>query len=560
MSLTSAMMVGFTGITANQTTVDTVGHNIANANTTAFKVDRALFETLMYRTVHEGSAPTSESGGTLPYQTGSGVGVAASQSDFGQGSIQPTGFQSDLAIDGEGFFVLESSKGEQVYSRAGAFSLDAIQTMVALNGDALQVFAADADGNISTDSLTNLVIPLGTASAAIATSEVVMDGQLDAGADPAATGAVLESQALVTAAGNAATGTTALADLVDENGVSLFAAGDTLTINARKGPAGALPAETFVVGTDGSTLDDLATYLTQVFRIDIDPTTGPGAGVTVTDGKLVVTSNPGDVNALELSSSAIQNTGSLAGSPFSFTQTMAASGEGTSTSFEAYDSLGNSVGVRLRAVMESRGPTGTTWRYYAESKGEALPAQLLGTGTISFDANGQFVAATNNTLSLDRSAAGATSPLTFTLDFSGLTAVASPDGESELLMASSDGKPAGVMTGYQISADGIVTATYDNTMTEVLGQVALATFTNPEGLVAKSENRFQEGPNSGDATLVAPQEANAGALRTHALEESNVEITREFINLIKAQTGVTAASRVVRTADQMLQQLLLLAR
>ena len=274
----------------------------------------------------------------------------------------------------------------------------------------------------------------------------------------------------------------------------------------------------------------------------------------------MVTSNPGDVNAIELSPSAIQNTGSLAGSPFTFTQTTAATGEGTSTSFEAYDSLGNPVGVRVRAVLESRGPTGTTWRYYAESKGEALPAELLGTGTISFDANGQFVAATNNTFSLERSAAGATSPLTFTLDLSDLTGVASPDGESELVMARSDGRPAGVMTGYEISSDGIVTATYDNTVTEVRGQVALATFTNPEGLIAESENRFQEGPNSGTATLLAPEEANAGAIRTHSLEESNVEITREFINLISAQTGVTSASRVVRAADDMLQQLLLLGR
>ena len=278
MSLSSAMMVGFTGITANQTTVDTVGHNIANANTTAFKSDRTLFETLMYRTVHGGSAPTGDTGGTLPYQTGFGAKVAAIQSDFRQGSLQPTGIQSDLAIDGEGFFVVESGNGELAYTRAGAFSLDATQTMVATNGDALQVYAADADGNINTGSLTDLVIPLGSASTAIATSEVVMDGQLDAAADLAVTGAVLASQALLTSGGNSATGGTNLTDLISEDGVSLFADGDTLTINARKGPSGALPAETFVVGTDGRTLDDLATYLTQVLRIDTDPTTGGDAG------------------------------------------------------------------------------------------------------------------------------------------------------------------------------------------------------------------------------------------------------------------------------------------
>ena len=127
-------------------------------------------------------------------------------------------------------------------------------------------------------------------------------------------------------------------------------------------------------------------------------------------------------------------------------------------------------------------------------------------------------------------------------------------------MASQDGAPAGVMTGYGIDRDGIVTATYSNQQTQVLGQIALAKFTNNEGLIAVSENTFTVGPNSGDAAVVAPGTSAAGAIVSGGLEQSNVEIAREFINLIAAQTGISSASRVVRVADDLLQELLLLAR
>jgi flagellar hook protein FlgE len=185
---------------------------------------------------------------------------------------------------------------------------------------------------------------------------------------------------------------------------------------------------------------------------------------------------------------------------------------------------------------------------------------VLGTGTLTFDANGQFVGATGTDLTIDRAGVGSASPLAFRLDFSGATGLASTDGSSELVMASQNGAPAGILTGYSIDPDGIVTVTYSNQLTEVIAQVALATFRNNEGLVALSENTFTVGPNSGVADIVAPLTASAGAIRSGALEESNVEIAREFITLISAATGISSSSRVVRTADELLQELLLLAR
>ena len=566
MSLTSAMLTGFTGIDTNSVAVDTVGNNLANLNTTAFKGQRALFETLLSRTLSEGEAPSDTGGGTLPRQIGLGATVASLQRDFRQGGFDNTGFQSDLAIDGNGFFILEAPNGDQVYTRDGAYRLDATQTLVSADGAFVQVFPADSTGAIDTSTLSNLVIPLGSASEAVVTTEVIMDGRLDSSSPIAALEAVATSQALLAGAGAPATASSALTSLVDANGLPLFAAGDVLSINGSKGGI-ATEASTFVVGTTGSTLADLASFLEAVLGINTDPATGGAPGVTVSDGSvhpagaLVITSNRGDINAVELDASSIVNTTGAVASPFSFSTVSPVLGSrGVTTSFLVFDSLGNQVDVRLRGVLESKSDTGTVWRFFAESINDTDLSPVLGTGTLTFDANGQFVAATGTDFSIDRAGVGSATPLAFTLDFSSLTALASLDGTSELVMASQDGAPAGIMTGYSIGRDGVVTAAFSNQQTRVLGQVALATFPNEEGLVALSDNTFTLGPNSGDVTILAPQTGRGGAVVAGALEQSNVQIAREFINLISASTGVSSASRVVRAADDLLQELLLLAR
>jgi len=559
------MVVGFTGIDSNSVSVNTVGDNLANLNTTAFKFQRTLLETLQYRTISEGEAPDSDSGGTLPRQVGLGSTVGSIQRNFEQGSLQSTGFQSDLALDGDGFFILERTTGERVYTRDGAFDLDATQTLVSAGGAPVQVFLADEEGNIATGALSDLVIPIGTASRAIPTTEVLMDGRLDSATNVASAGAVVISAPPLTAGGSPATAATALTDLVSAEGLPLLAAGDVLTVNGTRGGI-AVAESTFVVGTTGSTLGDFATFLEGALGINTAPTTGGAPGVTVSDGSdapagsLVIRSNLGEVNAVELDAGSVTNTTGQVTSPFTFATATPAVGEGVMTSFRVFDSLGNPVDVRVRMALESKSETGITWRFYAESVDDSDLSSVLGTGLLTFDANGQFVGATGTDLTIDRDGIGSASPLSFRLDFSGATGLASTDGSSELVMASQDGAPAGILTGYSIDPEGIVTVTYSNQLTEVIAQIALATFRNNEGLVALSENTFTVGPNSGDADIVAPLTASAGAIRSGALEESNVEIAREFITLISAATGISSSSRVVRTADELLQELLLLAR
>lgn len=565
MSLTGAMLTGFTGIQSNSIAVDVVGDNLANLNTTAFKGQRTLFETLFYQTLSEGEAPGDSTGGENPEQVGRGSIVATIQRNFGQGNIEATAFPSDLAVEGEGLFILAGPDGTPAYTRDGAFRLDATQTLAAANGGPLQVFPADGAGIIDTGTLSDLVIPLGSTGPAVATTEVDMNGQLNSNTNVASAGAVVTSQPLLTGGGAPATSSTALADLVNANGLPLFADGDELAINADKGGL-AIPESTFIVGTTGSTLGDLAAHLETVLGINTDPATGGTPGVSIGDGAgfpagaLVVQSNFGEINAVELDAGSIVNRSGVVPSPVTFSTVEPAVGEGVTTSFQVFDSLGAPADVRLRAVLESKSDAGTTWRFYAESIDDTDLSPVLGTGTITFDANGQFVASTGTQISLDRAGTGAGTPLNFALDFSPLTGLASADGQSQLVMASQNGAPAGIMTGYSIDESGVVTAAYSNQQTQVLGQVALATFTNTQGLIALSENLFVPGVNSGAPNVIAPRTGVAGSIRAGALEQSNVEIAREFVSLIQSSTGISSAGRVVRVADDLLQELLLIVR
>lgn len=559
MTLSSAMLTGFSGIKSNQFTVDTVGNNLANLNTTAFKGDRTLFETLLYQDIDEGSGPEDVTGGRLPTQIGFGSRLSDIQRSFLQGNIEGTAFPDDLAIDGEGLFVVNNAAGEQRYTRDGSFRLDESQTLVSASGDRVQVFQANADNTIDANTLGDLTVPLGSSSAPQQTAMVQLDGHLDAGTGLATTGAVVSSQPLVTAGGTAASGATRLVDLVDANGISVFEDGDALSITGRKGGIDANET-TFAVAT-GTTLDDLASHLRRVYGINTDVDPVGSAGVAIENGTLVLRSNPGETNAIQLDEASIRNTTRITDPPFAFLTVEEPVGEAVSpSSFNVYDSLGNTAEVRLRYALESRSDAGTTWRFYAESLDDSDLSPVIGTGTVSFDTNGRFIASTGTNLTIDRADSGSNTPINFDLDFTQLSGHSNPDGESQVVMDEQDGHEAGIMIGYRVERDGTVIGSFDNNEEITLGQIALALFTNQEGLVGESDNLFREGPGSGAPTILQPLTNIAGSIRSQSLERSNVEISREFINLISASTGIQSASRVVRTADQLLQQLLLIAR
>src|SRR5687768_9022349 len=179
MALTSTLFTGLSGLDVNQTRLNVVGNNIANVNTVAFKSSRALFKPQFYVTDSGGSPPGDEFGGTNPSQRGLGAQVAAIEKDWNNGAIEPTGKSTDLAIEGDGFFVIQGSN--QRFTRDGSFSLNAANQLVTTAGDFVQGFGVDADFNVIPGRLDNISIPLGAMTSARATENGWFKGNLKIG-------------------------------------------------------------------------------------------------------------------------------------------------------------------------------------------------------------------------------------------------------------------------------------------------------------------------------------------------------------------------------------------
>jgi flagellar hook protein FlgE len=129
-------------------------------------------------------------------------------------------------------------------------------------------------------------------------------------------------------------------------------------------------------------------------------------------------------------------------------------------------------------------------------------------------------------------------------------------GQSTQVASTQDGFPAGTLNTFAVGADGKIVGSYSNGQTHVLGQVAVATFNNPQGLSDQGSSLYAAGPSSGEAQIGIPGSLGAGTLQGAALEQSNVDLSSEFTNMIVASTGFSAASRVITTSNQLIQELL----
>ncbi|MHB1064503.1 MAG: flagellar hook protein FlgE [Georgenia sp.] len=172
---------GISSLRSHQTMLDVTGNNIANVNTTGFKAGRTQFSDTLSQVMMAAGAPQGAEGGTNPAQVGLGVQVSAITNDFGVGASQQTGRALDMMIDGDGFFVVRSGS-EQLYTRAGAFTLDAVGNLVTADGAKVQGWMADtATGAIDTNGpLTGITMPLTTTMPAKATTSVTFSGNLPA--------------------------------------------------------------------------------------------------------------------------------------------------------------------------------------------------------------------------------------------------------------------------------------------------------------------------------------------------------------------------------------------
>jgi flagellar hook protein FlgE len=196
MGLASALTTALTGMQAAETQVDVVGNNLANSQTVGFKSSEAAFATQFLQTQSLGSGPTATDGGTNPRQTGLGTRVAGLTPDFTQGTIEASSSPSDLAIQGDGFFMVQNTDGERLYTRNGQFKTNANNELVSLSGERVLGYGVDANYQLQRTTLVGLNIPLGSAATAQATQNVFLQGNLTPSGDIADTAGVIQSGVL----------------------------------------------------------------------------------------------------------------------------------------------------------------------------------------------------------------------------------------------------------------------------------------------------------------------------------------------------------------------------
>lgn len=238
-----------------------------------------------------------------------------------------------------------------------------------------------------------------------------------------------------------------------------------------------------------------------------------------------------------------------------------AEGQSANMSITVYDSLGTPRPVNLTFVFEGSSANGpNTWRYFAESPDDTNQDRVVGSGTIVFNASGQFVTTGKKdelvTIDLDSTpdlGGGTVTPFSFNLDFSRMTQFAT--SLSEVQLREQDGFEAGVLRDFAVGENGVVTGIFDNGLTRSLGQIPVVRFANPNGLQEETGNFYSASTNSGVPQVGVAGTFGRGSLRSGVLEESNVDLASQFTDLIIGQRAFQANARTITVSDEMLQEL-----
>ena len=215
-----------------------------------------------------------------------------------------------------------------------------------------------------------------------------------------------------------------------------------------------------------------------------------------------------------------------------------------STSVSIFDSLGNSHTLQTYYVKTAAG----SWEVFGSLNGAAAGPSV---GTLSFNSDGALTTAMPLSTSVTVST-GATSPFSIDLDFSGTTQYGAPFSVDRLVQ---DGYTSGRLAGFSIADDGTILGRYTNGESNVLGQVILASFANPNGLKPIGNNMWAETAQSGPPLVGTPSSGNLGVLQSSAVEDSNVDLTAELVNMITAQRVYQANAQTIKAQDAVMQTL-----
>ncbi|HGG2304938.1 TPA: flagellar hook protein FlgE, partial [Escherichia coli] len=191
------------------------------------------------------------------------------------------------------------------------------------------------------------------------------------------------------------------------------------------------------------------------------------------------------------------------------------------------------------------------WQVYTQDSSD--PNSIAKTATtLEFNANGTLVdgAMANN---IATGAINGAEPATFSLSF--LNSMQQNTGANNIVATTQNGYKPGDLVSYQINDDGTVVGNYSNEQTQLLGQIVLANFANNEGLASEGDNVWSATQSSGVALLGTAGTGNFGTLTNGALEASNVDLSKELVNMIVAQRNYQSNAQTIKTQDQILNTL-----
>ena len=225
-----------------------------------------------------------------------------------------------------------------------------------------------------------------------------------------------------------------------------------------------------------------------------------------------------------------------------------------------YDSLGAQHSL---SITFTKNAAVGTWDFEADLDGDLATAQSA--SQLVFDADGNLVGAADVTLTFATPLANGADIGTggvLNWDIAGNTSEAVTGYASNSVVRNiyADGYPAGFLRSVSIEKDGTVSGFFTNAQTVALGQVLLASFANPWELDKMGSNLFGESLLSGQAVVNAPGTAGLGDLISHSLEQSNTDLSTEFVNMITAQRAYQACTKIISTTDQMLESLMSVKR
>jgi len=539
-----SMFSGVSGLQAQQTAMDVIGNNIANVNTAGFKDSQVNFQDILNQTLQGASAPQSNQGGTNPMQVGLGVKVSSITTVFTPGSFQSTGVNTDLAINNDGFFQV-SNGSDKLYTRAGAFIYDSVGNLVD-PGTGYQVqgwMRNPITGQIDTNApTTDITVPKGVTMAPKVSTEQTLTGNLSAAA-------------------NLGDSTQTSGNVYDSLGNSHM----VYTTYYKESTTPAVPGPVTTTWLADVNIPDQG--LEKYYKITMDAS-GKFSSVQSVTPPAVATSalvmpkmQMDATNTTYQDYAVFDNNGKMHDLQFTFTPTTAGNtAAGATWSYTVAD--------KTDATSSISGGT-LTWTGAAYTGLPAAGTQMVPTNfpaagitmtaTVSTaPATGGFVA--QNTPAYVGLAAAA--PLAFTptgagamtvaLNFNALTGYQTT---SNAIPPTTDGYASGTLTGTTFDSSGVIVGTFDNGMTMDLGQVALATFNNPSGLVKDGNTMFSVSNNSGDANVGTANTGGRGTISASELEASNVDLATEFSNMIITERAFQANSKIITTSDEMLQTL-----